>query len=80
MIYRYLSIDFKTHFISEPAHDPHACSMNGSAVCSDIAYSYMLLLNTAGVACKYVSGKVKGFRRAWNIIQINGQWYHVEIF
>lgn len=88
-IYKHCKYDFaavidiithnKTHFHSERVHYPPACLLDGNAVCSGMAMAYSLLLNTAGVECKYVFGLAKGFGHAWNIVKINGQWYHVDV-
>ena len=54
---------------------PHGCLIDGKAVCVGITNAYSLLLNTAGVPCKLVFG----YGHCWNIVKINGYWYHVDV-
>lgn len=52
--------------------------VNGNAVCNGYAEAYQLLLSCAGVECKFVTGSADGIDHAWNLVQIDGQWYHVD--
>lgn len=52
--------------------------VKGTSVCQGYAQAMSLLLRTAGIECKYVSGKGNGGNHAWNIVKIGGQYYHVD--
>ena len=52
--------------------------LEGTAVCSGYARAYQLLLQGAGIPCEYVTGYGNGGRHGWNIIQLDGAWYHVD--
>ncbi|MDO4504449.1 MAG: transglutaminase domain-containing protein [Clostridia bacterium] len=60
----------------------YGCLCEGKAVCDGISKAYQLLMNRAGVDCRTISGTSredsKGFH-AWNIVKINGKWYHVDV-
>ena len=45
-------------------------------VCSGYAHLYDYLLKKVGIASRYVSSD--SMNHAWNIVSINGQWYHVD--
>ena len=49
--------------------------LGGWAVCSGYAYAYQALLEKAGIEAKYVLGD----NHAWNILRIDGKWYHVDV-
>lgn len=49
-----------------------------TAVCAGYAKAYEALLTEAGIPCETVSGYGKGGYHAWNIVQIDGDWYHVD--
>lgn len=66
-------------FRSEGCHDESGCLLNNRAVCSGISQAYALLLNRTGIECKYINGYSYGMYHAWNIVKINGRWYHVDI-
>ena len=55
---------------------------NKECVCEGFAKLYLYLLDRAGVPAIYVYGKTNTQRdtyHAWNMIQINGEWYHTDI-
>ena len=51
--------------------------LEGTAVCSGYAKAYQLLMQRAGIPCEYVTGYAGG-SHAWNVVQIDGEWYHVD--
>lgn len=66
--------------------------IEGSAVCSGYTYAYKYLMDLAGVPCEEIDGDstgtdqiaaALGYRwsvgHAWNIVQIDGEWYHVDV-
>lgn len=51
--------------------------VNGTAVCSGYTSAYQDLLQRAGIECRYVISEQMD--HAWNIVKIDGQWYHVDL-
>ena len=49
--------------------------VDGDAVCQGYALAYQLLLSRAGVTSRIVSG----VNHMWNMVQLNGAWYHVDV-
>ncbi|MCL2698521.1 MAG: hypothetical protein FWE74_10645 [Oscillospiraceae bacterium] len=53
-----------------------------SAVCSGFARAFEFLLNEAGITNRLISGRADGYGgwggHAWNLVKINGSWYHVD--
>jgi hypothetical protein len=50
-----------------------------SAVCDGYARSCKVLLDELGVECIIITGKGDGENHAWNMIKINGAWYHTDV-
>lgn len=50
--------------------------VNGDAVCQGYAESYQLLLKRCGIKSVVVSSKA--MNHAWNLVEIDGSWYHVD--
>lgn len=50
--------------------------VKGDAVCQGYALAYKYLLNRAGIPSVIISSSA--MNHAWNGVQINGQWYHVD--
>lgn len=60
------------------SYTAYGALLNQYAVCSGYGYAYELLLQEVGIPVEYVSGKAKGMNHGWNIVQIDGEWYHVD--
>lgn len=54
------------------------------AICDGYANGFMLLLDKAGVENKKVVGTANGYMtgkwngHAWNMVKLNGKWYHID--
>lgn len=53
--------------------------INGVGVCEGYSHAYQLLTKAAGLNTICVSGRGKSERHGWNMINISGQWYHVDV-
>ena len=51
--------------------------VNGSTVCAGYTTLYMDILNRAGVPCVSVSSEP--MEHTWNLVQLEGKWYHVDV-
>lgn len=73
----------RTNFDPPSSNEMTACLLIGKAKCYAIAKAYMTLLKCAGVECRCIFGDGQSFGRSlghsWNIVKINGQWYHVDV-
>lgn len=63
------------HFV----HTADACLLNNCAVCDGISAAYNILCGAANMECKVIDGSSLGMGHAWNLVEINGQWYHVDV-
>ena len=52
--------------------------VNGQGQCMDYAGAYQVLMDLAGIPCETVFGDSTAGDHAWNIIQLDGEWYHVD--
>ncbi len=62
----------------DTAYTAYGALVDGTAVCAGYAKAYQALLEACGIECEYVSGYGNGGRHGWNIVQIGGEWYHVD--
>lgn len=53
--------------------------LDGKGVCVDYAYAYSLLLSRADLANYIISGEANGDSHSWNLVRIDGRWYHVDV-
>ncbi len=58
------------------SHSAYGALTKGTAVCQGYALAYKLLLTRVGVPCVFVTST--SMNHAWNMVQIDGGWYHVD--
>ncbi len=52
--------------------------VNREAVCNGYAEALTLLLECAGVNSMFVTGTAEGIEHAWNLVELDGKWYHLD--
>lgn len=52
--------------------------VKGEAVCEGYAKSQQLLMNLCGIECTTIRGDSDGIGHMWNVIKIDGEWYHLD--
>ena len=65
--------DYRTN-----AFNAYGALVDGSAVCEGYARAMQLLLHRAGLECLLVNGKLDDEGHMWNIVKVDGQWYHLD--
>lgn len=50
-----------------------------TAVCEGYAKGTQLLLSYAGIECILINGKSKNELHMWNMVKIDGEWYHLDV-
>ena len=63
-------------------YSPKGVLLAGKGVCQSFAEAYQLLLNKVGISNKLVSGEANNGTwggHAWNLVNIGGSWYHVDV-
>ncbi len=61
------------------SHSVIGALIDGLAVCDGYSKCASILMNAIGVPCCVVSGKLEGSPHSWNIVEINGERYHIDI-
>lgn len=74
------SYDMRLYTGNLPAdsYRAYGALVNKTAVCAGYAQAYQMLLEAVDIPCEYVTGSANGGSHAWNIVQIDGEWYHVD--
>ena len=62
--------------IRSERYTEYSVLVNGTGVCGSYALAYRAVLNAAGISCLYLSSAE--MNHAWNLVKINGSWYHVD--
>ena len=59
------------------SHQAEGALLKGTAVCSGYAKAYEAMLDAAGIPNETITGFAGGYH-AWNLVQLDGHWYHVD--
>ncbi|MDR2532031.1 MAG: dockerin type I domain-containing protein [Oscillospiraceae bacterium] len=77
--------DSLNHFLNtgkvlrHSSHTAYGALVNGTAVCDGYSKAYMYLLNRVGVENRIITGTARNVPHAWNVVKIDGAWYHVDV-
>lgn len=71
---------------ARPPQDALTAFRTGSAVCAGYANLYAVIATRAGLDALYIvgdsrsatSGEVADVGHAWNVVKVNGSWYHLD--
>jgi len=61
------------------AYTAYGALVEGSAVCEGYAKAFQLVLNKVGIQTTLISGKTSGGSHMWNMANIDGSWYHIDV-
>ena len=50
----------------------------GKTLCGGYAYTFSYILNSLGIETLYVTGTADGGRHAWNLVNLGGEYYHID--
>lgn len=68
--------------ISQPAgsdiYRAYGALVNQDAVCNGYAEALQLLFQCAGIQSEFVVGTADGVDHAWNLVEIDEKWYHLD--
>lgn len=78
----YPEADFKKYpefGYSPQSHTAYAAFKDGYAVCDGYARAAMLLLDYYHIPCLHVRGDTNEGGHAWNLVNIDSAWYHLDV-
>lgn len=78
--YLYEFLILHTEYELGCADSQNICSvfLNGRSVCQGYAKALQLLCQRAGIPAFLVTGQVRGSGHAWDMLQLEGEWYYVD--
>lgn len=78
-IHDYLVSNVEYGGTEEDAYSAYDALIKGRAVCSGYTESFKTLLDMLGIENRVVSGTGNGEPHSWNMVQLDGEWYHVDV-
>ncbi len=81
IIHDYLvnNIKYDRSYNAPNSHDIYGALVNGTAVCEGYSNAFHYLMREAGVQCILVKGKLNGVSHEWNMVQLDGNYYHMDV-
>ncbi|MCZ8531990.1 DUF5050 domain-containing protein [Psychrobacillus psychrodurans] len=70
--------NFLKNNVSNDSYEAYGALINEIAVCDGYTKSMALILNKVGVQTIQVTGIANGGNHSWNMVKIDGQYYHVD--
>lgn len=67
--------DYDANTVTSENASAYSALVKHTAVCEGYALAYSLLMNILGVPTIMVSG----INHAWDMVNLNGKWYHVDV-
>lgn len=60
-------------------YTPYGILVDGEGVCDSYSKAFYLLAQKAGLEVEYVRGYGLGEFHSWNMVKLDGDWYHVDL-
>lgn len=73
--------DYKNYLkktVPANSYNAYGALVKNVAVCDGYTRAMILLLDKVGIENHYVTGKVKGGNHSWNMVKIDGKYYHLD--
>ncbi len=70
---------YKFEINNPKIYTSYGCLIENIAVCEGYSKGTQLLLNAIGTECRTVTGAKENEPHMWNIVKINGKWYHLDV-
>ncbi len=75
--YKYGPTD--TSNIPQRAHSIVGIVSDGEGICESYANTFQFMCRLAGIDSQLITGEVNGVGHMWNIVKIDGEYYHVDV-
>lgn len=75
---RYDYDSYQKNKIPDQSYTAYGILIKKIGVCQGYAIAMNKLLNMAGIETKYITGTAKGVPHAWNLVKIEGDYYHLD--
>ncbi len=61
------------------AHNVWGVFIGNEAVCEGYAKAFQLIMQKLGITCYLVHGKSGGVDHVWNLVSVDGKYYHIDL-
>ncbi|WP_027626119.1 transglutaminase domain-containing protein [Clostridium lundense] len=68
-----------TSITAAESHSAYGVLVNGLGTCDGYAEAMQYVMNQLSIECGKITSTKDGLNYDWNIIKINGRWYHLDV-
>ena len=61
------------------SNNVYSALTTGKTICQGYAMTAYKMLNLAGIENKIIIGDLDGVAHGWNLVKLNGKWYHLDV-
>lgn len=74
-------VEMTDYYISGPSYISEADGplVHGRALCEGYSKAFMYLCQSVGIQCICVAGTGNGEPHMWNMLQLDGEWYNMDV-
>lgn len=65
--------------IPNAMHNAYSAIVKKQAVCDGFAKAFQIIMQEEGIQCMLVNGMLEDVAHAWNIVNIEGDYYHIDL-
>lgn len=65
--------------LNQEINNPYHLLTQGTSLCGGYSRTTALLLKEAGIPVRVISGTSRGVGHAWNLVQVDGHWFHLDV-
>ena len=69
----------EAEIVFSDASTSYGALVDRKAVCSGYSHAAKILLNRVGMSCTMVKGISNDEAHMWNLVKVDGKWYHLDI-
>ena len=80
-IHDYIILNCEYGYSSNPmdSHTAAGVLVYKKAVCQGYAEAFQYFMEALGIPCKTVTGTGNGSPHGWNMVNVGGRWYHIDV-
>ncbi|RKD31944.1 transglutaminase domain-containing protein [Thermohalobacter berrensis] len=76
---KYDSVNYNNNTIPPESYSAYGILVKGTGVCEGYAEAFKLIMDDLGIESIIVSGRAGNQDHAWNIIKLDGEYYHIDL-
>lgn len=72
------SFETRDNYVGYDYRSAYDALVSQQGVCTSYALLFQKFMDQMGIPCYIAHGTLNGVGHAWNIVQLDGQWYHMD--